>query len=99
MTAFFRVNQKACPNLEIISHSNPVREQAQMVQQPEQLVHDRINLGRLVRRLEKTLSDDSWNQGNQHVAWVKAQGTLQVLRTHLLPRCSPNTTFPESQVC
>jgi hypothetical protein len=49
-----------------------------MAVHPEQLTHDRINLGRLVRRLEKAFSDDSWDDVGQQDVWTKAQDTLQV---------------------
>lgn len=44
----------------------------------EQLVHDRINLGRLVKRLEMSTQNDNWNQLEGNSAWIKAQGSLQV---------------------
>lgn len=47
----------------------------------EQLKHDRINLGRLVKRLEIVISEDRWSEGNQQHgedAWVKAQAMAQV---------------------
>lgn len=46
----------------------------------EQVVHDRINLVRLVRRLEKSVADIAQPepQGNSSTSWVRTQGTLQV---------------------
>jgi hypothetical protein len=52
----------------------------------EQVVHDRINLVRLVRRLEQSVADEQWesqhaseeSQHNSYMFWIKAQGTLQV---------------------
>ncbi|KAH9949093.1 hypothetical protein B0H21DRAFT_777493 [Amylocystis lapponica] len=48
----------------------------------EQAVHDRINLPRLVRRLEKTISSENWDASNlpPQATWVKTQGTLQKLK-------------------
>ena len=43
----------------------------------EQATHDRINLGRLVKRIENTAEDD-WNQAGGTDLWINAQGTLQV---------------------
>lgn len=46
--------------------------------QTEQTVHDRINLSRLVKRLENSATNEDWSlQDNQHSAWIKTQGTLQ----------------------
>lgn len=51
------------------------------VQTSEQLLHDRVNLARLVRQLEKSVASEQWatstGNGNER-AWVKAQGTVQV---------------------
>ncbi|KAF8492922.1 hypothetical protein JB92DRAFT_1211979 [Gautieria morchelliformis] len=49
----------------------------------EQLKHDRINLGRLVQRLESVISNDNWDEeGKQYGedAWVKAEGMAQKVR-------------------
>lgn len=50
----------------------------------EQLKHDRINLGRLVKRLENFVSDGGWAEGNQKQdedSWVKVEGMAQA-RNH-----------------
>jgi hypothetical protein len=56
----------------------------------EQLVHDKINLFRLVRRLDKSISDEHWDaqnpSGNAYIHWVRTEGTLQV-------RLAPTATF------
>lgn len=44
----------------------------------EQVVHDRINLGRLVKRIEKNATEDDWGPAGGKDTWVRAQGTLQV---------------------
>ena len=52
----------------------------------EQVVHDRINLYRLVRRLEKSVAEEGWhNPGDPkdsepfpHAVWIRTQGTLGV---------------------
>ena len=47
----------------------------------EQLLHDRINLLRLVRRLEKSVDSDEWLEDTREpsrAAWIKVQGVLQV---------------------
>jgi len=50
----------------------------------EQLVHDKINLFRLVRRLDKSISDEHWDaqhpSGNSYIHWVRTEGTLQKLK-------------------
>ena len=51
------------------------------VQSSEQLLHDRVNLARLVRRLEKSVASEYGTNGTNagtEMAWVKAQGTVQV---------------------
>lgn len=47
----------------------------------EQVVHDRINLLRLVRRLEKSVDGEEWLEGTREpsrAAWIKTQGVMQV---------------------
>ncbi|GBE80445.1 hypothetical protein SCP_0301600 [Sparassis crispa] len=46
----------------------------------EQTVHDRINLARLVRRLEKTVASEDWTDDRLPATWIKTRGTLQKLR-------------------
>lgn len=48
----------------------------------EQAIHDRVNLPRLVRRLEKTVADENWgvNSLPPKATWVQAQGMLQKLK-------------------
>ena len=51
--------------------------------QTEQLVHDRVNLTRLVRRLEKTVANESWTDDaagppSSTPAWIRTRGTLHV---------------------
>ena len=42
------------------------------LQTNEQTVHDRINLSRLVKRLENSVTNEDWSlQDNQHNAWIK----------------------------
>lgn len=65
----------------------------------EQAVHDRINLYRLVRRLEKSVAEEGWRKPGgledsepfPHAVWIRTQGTLGVsppLCFRILP---PNT--------
>jgi hypothetical protein len=52
----------------------------------EQVAHDRINLYRLVRRLEKSVAEEGWHNpkdltGSEpfpHAVWIRSQGTLGV---------------------
>lgn len=54
----------------------------------EQIVHDRINLYRLVRRLEKSVAEEGWNNPGDlkdsepfpHAIWIRTQGTLGKIR-------------------
>ena len=50
-------------------------------QAPEQALHDRVNLNRLLRRLEKTVASPEWETETstpQRATWIKAKGLLQV---------------------
>jgi len=66
----------------------------------EQAVHDRINLYRLVRRLEKSVAEEGWqNPGDlkdsepfPHAVWIRTQGTLGVSVSPYLPILPLNTT-------
>ncbi|KZT04135.1 uncharacterized protein LAESUDRAFT_658293 [Laetiporus sulphureus 93-53] len=51
-------------------------------QDSEQVIHDRVNLGRLVRKLEKTVQEEDWDNTNvsSRPTWVKTQGLLQKMR-------------------
>jgi hypothetical protein len=46
----------------------------------EQTTHDRLNLARLVRRLEKSTQNGKWNENGEvrYDSWIQAQGMLQV---------------------
>lgn len=47
----------------------------------EQAVHDRINLLRLVKRLEKSVESEEWKEDTRipsRAAWINTQGVLQV---------------------
>ena len=47
----------------------------------EQVVHDRVNLLRLVRRLEKSIDSAEWLEDTRapsRAAWIKTQGVMQV---------------------
>ncbi|KAF7427856.1 hypothetical protein PC9H_007072 [Pleurotus ostreatus] len=43
----------------------------------EQIKHDRINLARLVRRLEKSTATDEWSSGAELSVWANTQDALQ----------------------
>ncbi|KAH9932510.1 uncharacterized protein B0H18DRAFT_985979 [Fomitopsis serialis] len=51
-------------------------------QSNEQVTHDRINLARLVRRLEKSVAAEDWDAGHlpPRATWIKTQQTLQKLK-------------------
>jgi len=50
----------------------------------EQLVHDKINLFRLVRRLDKSISGEHWDaqdaSESSYIHWVRTEGMLQKLK-------------------
>ncbi|KAF8552198.1 hypothetical protein OG21DRAFT_1598178 [Imleria badia] len=48
----------------------------------EQILHDRINLPRLMKRLEQSIQEDDWSKSNppKRETWIKAQATLQQIR-------------------
>lgn len=58
-------------------HNRALYNTAMSVPAAEQTVHNRINLGRLVKRLESSISEENWDQDKRHDTWIKAQGTLQ----------------------
>ena len=45
---------------------------------PEQILHDRVNLVRFVRRLDKSVKESDWSSGRRTILWLKSQGLLQV---------------------
>lgn len=65
----------------------------------EQLVHDKINLKSLVRRLEKSVSDPFWDESPEDDAWIKSQGTLQVSSCPALYTFRLTCLSIESEVC
>ncbi|KAG9316829.1 hypothetical protein JVU11DRAFT_2895 [Chiua virens] len=48
----------------------------------EQILHDKINLPRLLKCLEQSIQDSDWSKTNppNRETWIKAQGTLQQIR-------------------
>ncbi|KAH9953513.1 hypothetical protein BGW80DRAFT_1409680, partial [Lactifluus volemus] len=46
----------------------------------EQILHDRVNLVRLVRRLEKSVNESDWESERNITLWLKSQGILQQLK-------------------
>ena len=45
---------------------------------PEQILHDRVNLVRLVRRLDKSVNESDWGGEKSTALWLRAEGLLQV---------------------
>jgi hypothetical protein len=45
---------------------------------PEQILHDRVNLVRLVRRLDKSINESDWGCEKSMTLWLRAEGMLQV---------------------
>jgi hypothetical protein len=45
---------------------------------PEQFLHDRVNLVRLVRRLDKSVNESDWGYEKSMALWLRAEGLLQV---------------------
>ena len=45
---------------------------------PEQILHDRVNLVRLVRRLDKSVNESDWDCEKGTALWLKTEGLLQV---------------------
>ncbi len=44
----------------------------------EQILHDRVNLVRLVRRLDKSVNEFNWVSEQSPALWFKSEGLLQV---------------------
>ncbi|GJE92825.1 SNARE domain-containing protein [Phanerochaete sordida] len=67
----------------------------------EQVVHDRINLLRLVRKLEKSVDGEEWLEDTREpsrAAWIKTQGVMQKLKyaRRLLKNVELNHDLDES---
>ncbi|KAI9444086.1 hypothetical protein H4582DRAFT_1057837 [Lactarius indigo] len=46
----------------------------------EQVIHDRVNLVRLVRRLDKSVNESDWGTGRGWAQWLKSERVLQQLK-------------------
>jgi len=46
----------------------------------EKVVHDRVNLVRLMRRLDKSVNDEDWGTGRSWMIWLKSERVLQQLK-------------------
>jgi hypothetical protein len=44
----------------------------------EQILHDRVNLVRLVRRLDKSANEFNWGSESNSTSWFRSEGLLQV---------------------
>jgi hypothetical protein len=44
----------------------------------EQIVHDRVNLVRLMRRLDKSVNEADWGTERSWTIWLKSERVLQV---------------------
>jgi hypothetical protein len=44
----------------------------------EQILHDRVNLVRLVRRLDKSVNGFNWGSESSPTLWFRSEGLLQV---------------------
>ncbi|KAI0051101.1 hypothetical protein FA95DRAFT_1463876, partial [Auriscalpium vulgare] len=63
----------------------------------DQILHDRVNLFRLVRRLEKAVAEPERSQDASQDAWLKSQGMLQKL-SHARKLLRNVETYEELQV-
>ena len=45
---------------------------------PDQILHDRVNLVRLVRRLDKSVNESDWDSEKGTTLWLRSEGLLQV---------------------
>jgi len=46
----------------------------------EEVVHDRVNLVRLMRRLDKSVNEADWGTGRNWTLWLKSESVLQQLK-------------------
>jgi len=44
----------------------------------EHILHDRVNLVRLVRRLDKSINEVRWGSEPSPMLWFRSEGLLQV---------------------
>lgn len=47
-------------------------------QTQEQVLHDRINLSKLVKKLDKAIQETDWSEENNQSLWIQCQSMLQV---------------------
>lgn len=47
-------------------------------QTQEQVLHDRINLSKLVKKLDKAIEETNWSDESNQKLWIQCQGMLQV---------------------
>ena len=64
----------------------------------EQLLHDRVNLTRLVRRLDKAIAVPGWEKDDVLDSQIKTQGMLQVYGHWMRCASSGLTALTEGQV-
>ncbi|KAH9973953.1 hypothetical protein BJV74DRAFT_863904 [Russula compacta] len=63
---------------------------------PKQILHDRVNLVRLVRRLEKSVNLSDWGSEQNTLLWLRSEGLLQQLK-HARKLLSRVEFYNESQ--
>jgi SNARE protein 1 len=49
-----------------------------MMNTSEHILHDRVNLVRLVRRLDKSINEVNWGSEPSPILWFRSEGLLQV---------------------
>lgn len=71
---------QACVSQGASSYCYPPGAATMGFQSNEQVVHDKVNLSRLVRRLEKTIAAEEWGTEDlsPRATWMKTHQTLQV---------------------
>lgn len=47
-------------------------------QTQEQVLHDRINLSKLVKKLDKAIQETDWSEDNSQSLWIQCQSMIQV---------------------
>lgn len=72
------------------------------LQTQEQVIHDKVNLGRLVNGLEKTIASEEFQRATKAPGkrpWLEVQANLHVSVSSIPGKTEANSVFVESEIC
>jgi hypothetical protein len=61
------------PSLFILWSARAIACKGLSINTPERILHDRVNLVRFVRRLDKSIGESDWNSGRRTTLWLEPQ--------------------------